>query len=372
MYKVEYYAGERQHMNALETCSSRHIPLFDKPSTNEVFTKNFAHEPPQNEEIYARIALLKLPHVGNYTAHQWVLRYGSAREVLKMIHEESLYLSSWKTNNSTVHKRLRQAYAEAESILCWCLEHEIQLIPTESALFPASLSQLPSCPLTLFAKGNLDLLRDKNTRLAFFGKKKSTPYGIRAIHSIIEEISGSNLGVVSSLGTDSGIQAAYSAIRHGQAPIVASPVAFHQLLKGHHRKVSQYILDHGGLILSDQIPGDSTKSYYYMLTQVRLLMANSKALMLAESDPQYGTSFAVLVSRQLRLPIFVTHPTDKYAAVNPELIRLIRSDKTVIPIESRHEICRISHFFQSHEDMFASHSNLIPLKPDMHRVFAWS
>jgi predicted Rossmann fold nucleotide-binding protein DprA/Smf involved in DNA uptake len=348
---------------------SPHLPLFSPaPALSSAY--NAAHKPPPDDEVFARLTLLLMPQVGNYTASQWVERYGTATEVLAMIRDRVLSLASWRLHDTAINQLLSQAYQQARTVIDHCVTNQIQLILSESPLFPRALGRLPSVPLVIFAKGDVQELRHEALRMCLFGKKKSTPFGIRAVQSTVQFLSEQGMGTMSSMGTECGVQAAYTAIRTHRKPIVLSPVSFDQLFRSNLRNVAQYIVDNGGLLLTDQIPGDATSSHYKMLTQVRLQLAASHGLMLTESDPQSGTSFAVLVSRQLQLPIFATHPMDMYAQANPDLVRLIRDDKTVITIVSRDELYKISQYYAEHMPSTAA----APTNPEpsMSRVLAWS
>jgi len=293
--------------------------------------------PPNEEEVLARIVLLLLPRVGNYTANQWVLKYGDATKIIRLIREGKLFPSPLD---------LKHGFNEAVSILKWCAEHNIQIILSDSPLYPPSLFAMPSYPLVLFTKGNLSLLKHAKPYLSVLGKKLSTEFGTRAIQSIVEYICPFDIGITCNLGTQSGQQAAYSSIQSGHAPIVVSSNPLDQIMRNHHKKMAQYIIDNEGLLITDQIPGERNRNYYQILTQVRLQMSVSDALLLTESDPCTGTSFAALVSRQLELPIFATQPTNKWARKNPELIKLLRNDKSVIPIPSKDEAWKITNYFR--------------------------
>jgi DNA processing protein len=84
-------------------------------------------------------------------------------------------------------------------------ERKLQFIDFESPQYPALLKEIPSPPLLLFYRGNLDLLAEP-LKLAMVGTRYPTSYGISATQKLAQALSDRGVCVVSGLAR--GIDAA--------------------------------------------------------------------------------------------------------------------------------------------------------------------
>lgn len=83
------------------------------------------------------------------------------------------------------------------------IESTHQFITIEDEEYPESLRQVPTPPLVLFYKGNLNLL--KRDMLAIVGARKATNYGYQVLKELMPDITKRGFSIVSGLakGIDS-------------------------------------------------------------------------------------------------------------------------------------------------------------------------
>ncbi|MBO0441316.1 DNA-processing protein DprA [Candidatus Enterococcus ikei] len=103
---------------------------------------------------------------------------------------QKLFSESWDrwTNDSEELKEYQSAH---------------QFITILDQVYPHYLKQIYNCPVLLFYKGNVDLL--KNNCLAFIGARAASVYGINVVRELIPEIVCNDFTIVSGLakGIDS-------------------------------------------------------------------------------------------------------------------------------------------------------------------------
>ncbi|MBO0468413.1 DNA-processing protein DprA [Enterococcus plantarum] len=82
-------------------------------------------------------------------------------------------------------------------------QHSHRFITILDPIYPYYLKQIYNCPVILFYKGNIELL--KQNCLSFIGARAASVYGINVVRQLIPEIVSNNLTIVSGLakGIDS-------------------------------------------------------------------------------------------------------------------------------------------------------------------------
>ena len=117
-------------------------------------------------------------------------------------------------------------------------------------LYPNNLKHIYDAPKILFYKGNLSILKN-NINLAMVGSRKCTHYGINCAKSISKNLSDRGINIISGLVI--GIDAySHSGCLEGEGKTIAVlGSSLDNVLPRRNIKLSQQILDNGGLILSE-------------------------------------------------------------------------------------------------------------------------
>lgn len=109
--------------------------------------------------------------------------------------------------------------SQAESLVCYCEKNGIALISMEDARYPESLMMIPTPPLLLSAKGNLDLLRTVPS-ITIVGTRHPSDYSVQVTQTLVTELAADGLRIVS--GFARGIDyAAHTAALDAGAETVA-------------------------------------------------------------------------------------------------------------------------------------------------------
>lgn len=121
-------------------------------------------------------------------------------------------LSIQKTNNYLNKKK--ELAVNPEQTLDFVLNKGIKILTYEDSNYPYMLRQIPNPPMILFYKGNLfDCNLDRT--IAFVGSRRASFAGKEGVSSIISDLRGTDLTVVSGLAAGIDATAHRSAIENG-------------------------------------------------------------------------------------------------------------------------------------------------------------
>lgn len=133
---------------------------------------------------------------------------------------------------------------------------KIQIVCLEDENYPEPLRNISQPPLVLYYQGKL---RNSlwSQALAVVGSRKYTRYGERVIEDLIRPVARAGITIVSGLAL--GIDAlAHQATLHENGitvGVLGSGLDQNNLYPATNRRLSQAIIDHGGLLISEFAPG---------------------------------------------------------------------------------------------------------------------
>jgi len=154
--------------------------------------------------------------------------------------------------------------------------------------FPKPLLEIPQPPKTLYIRGKLP--DPKMIYLAVVGSRKYTSYGKDICEKLIRGLKGYPIVIVSGLAMGIDSIAHRTALEVGLTTISfpGSGLDNNVLYPRMNIRLAQEIVDHGGCLISEQIP--SFISTLYSFPQRNRLMAGiSKAVLIIEAEEKSGT-----------------------------------------------------------------------------------
>lgn len=169
------------------------------------------------------------------------------------------------------------------------MSHEVRQLT--SAEFPPLLSEINDPPKSLFAAGNIDLLRDPDyIYLCVVGSRKYSSYGKQVCETLIAGLRGYNICIVSglALGTDA---IAHRAALNAGLPTIAVPgsgLSEKILYPQTNINLARDIVRSGGALLSEFEP--EFKAAPWSFPQRNRIMAGmSHATLVIEATEKSGT-----------------------------------------------------------------------------------
>ena len=169
---------------------------------------------------------------------------------------------------------------------------DIVTIKMNDPLFPEALKAIgDECPETIYALGNLDLLRSEN-KVAIIGSRKASRRGNEAAYTLGAKLAKEGKVIVSglALGCDAAAHRGCLSVDGKTIAVVATGL---NLVHPHENKpLQEEILRKGGLILSEQ-PLGTKANPTRLVARNRLQAALSEMIIVAECPEHSGTMHTV-------------------------------------------------------------------------------
>ena len=167
----------------------------------------------------------------------------------------------------------------------------INYVSIYDELYPNNLKYIYDAPKILFYKGNLSILKN-NINLAMVGSRKCTHYGINCAKSISKNLSDRGINIISGLAI--GIDAySHSGCLEGEGKTIAVlGSSIDNVLPRRNIKLSQQILDNGGLILSEYHMGSNVYPSNYVHRN-RIISGISDGVIVVEAAKKSGALITV-------------------------------------------------------------------------------
>lgn len=163
----------------------------------------------------------------------------------------------------------------------------VTLIEESDSSFPEILKEIPSPPMWLYIKRNID---ERETTLAVVGSRKATSYGKEAVEKIISGLSRkTSVTVASGLAVGIDGEAHRSALKHGLQTIavVGSGLDEHSLFPPQHISLMREIVERGGTIISEYPLGMPAFKQNF-IQRNRLIAGLSKGTLVVEAAEKSG------------------------------------------------------------------------------------
>ena len=160
-------------------------------------------------------------------------------------------LSVQKTNNYLNKKK--ELAVNPDQTLDFVLSKNIKILTYEDSNYPYMLRQIPNPPMTLFYKGDLFACNLERT-VAFVGSRRASFAGKEGVSSIISDLRGTDLTVVSGLASGIDATAHRSAIENGLKTIGVIASGFNYTYPSTSADLYKKLEDGAGAIVTEYYP----------------------------------------------------------------------------------------------------------------------
>lgn len=179
-------------------------------------------------------------------------KVGSFTGILAMdILPDSLSL---KIKRTLDHLNQQQAIlsALAEAVMDWCQKNAVQWLCLSDSAYPSLLKEIAIPPSVLFVRGNTDLLC--LPQVAIVGSRNATVSGLNTAFDFAKMLASSGFVITSGMALGIDGAAHNGALETGQTVAVLG-TGLDVLYPKQHRELHQKILNHGGAVISEFMPG---------------------------------------------------------------------------------------------------------------------
>lgn len=271
----------------------------------------------ENELLY-RIALQKLPNLGDASAKKLIDRVGSAEAIFK---EKKATLL--KIDGIGLHKLkyLQDAsyLDEAEKEIHFIQSNQIEVLSFDDKNYPTLLKHCLDGPILLFTRGNIDL---KNKKIiSIVGTRKITSYGMSFCEQLISDLAVLNPVIISGFAYGADITAQKAAMKNKLQNIGCLAHGLDQIYPKSHKKYVNEVEQNGGFI-TDFCSGDAFDRNNF-LKRNRIIAGISEATIVIESAEKGGSLVTADIANSYNREVFAVpgRSTDKLSLGCNNLIK---------------------------------------------------
>ena len=191
--------------------------------------------------------------------------------------------------NTTIPKDFIQKRNSLDVEECYknaFLDKEVKILTYEDDKYPKLLKEIPDFPLSLYYKGNLDIL-DFNYNLAIVGSRQASQNALLALDNIISDFKNSNITIVSGLAYGIDSQAHQSAINNNLKTIAVVGCGLDIIYPSQNKKLFNEIKNNYGVIFSEY-PLKTRPVSYNFPQRNRIVVGMSKGTFVVEAKLKSG------------------------------------------------------------------------------------
>lgn len=185
----------------------------------------------------------------------------------------------------------------------------IKEISFDSGDYPDLLKNIKKPPRVLYARGNVDLLKNKQS-IAIVGTRKPSNNGKLAAKKIARHYAEKNYVIVSGLALGIDAIAMKSALSAGAPVIGVLPSSLDNIVPKKNLKLAKEVLNNGGLLISENPEGSEVRNYHY-INRNRIISGISSKTAIAETSIKGGTMHTFNFAKEQDRDIIIADiPTD--------------------------------------------------------------
>lgn len=190
----------------------------------------------------------------------------------------------------------------AEQELNYCQRNNIRPLFCTDADFPQRMNR-PGCtdtPTLIYTMGNYD--PNHLHSVAIVGTRRATEYGKSTTNKIVEELSNSDIMVVSGLAYGIDTAAHKAALNHKVSTVGVLGHGLDIIYPSQNRELAKKMLDNGGLVT--EYPSGTAISPGYFPARNRIIAAMSDAVIVIEASEKGGALITANIADSYHRDVF--------------------------------------------------------------------
>lgn len=164
--------------------------------------------------------------------------------------------------------------------------NEIHIITFFEKEYPALLKEIYQPPWALFVKGDLTLLQ-KEPKLAIVGSRQATPYGKKALHSLIPELVAKGLVIVSGLAKGVDSLAHECTIESGGRTVAVIAGGLYHIYPRENKELALKMMKNQ-LVVSEYPPDTKPEKWHFPMRN-RIISGLSAGTLIIEAKEKSGS-----------------------------------------------------------------------------------
>jgi DNA processing protein len=295
------------------------------------------------------LTLLATPGIGRRTVQQ-ILETELESSPNSLQELRDLLLERAKTNGHRLRIptsfELQEAYHSAERVLENSHDLGVQVIGSDTQMFPRQLRNIPDPPVVLYVRGNVQSLF-REPAVAVIGTRDPSQFGLSAAEKLAGTLAAQQFVIVSGLAIGCDAAAHTGCLNAGGQTVAVMAHGLDNVYPSKHRDLAEKILDLGGCLVSEYPPGIRPRGNFFV-ERDRLQSGLSAAVIVIETDLKGGTMHtARFCLEQHRLLACVVHPPKFAAHDKARGNQMLIAEGKAIPLSSRADIDSFVARFQN-------------------------
>ena len=235
------------------------------------------------DQIY-KIALTKIPKVGNKIGMRLLQHFGTAESVFKATKKELIDIFGVSDQRVSAIKSGKGLIA-AEKELKYLEKTGSKAFFITDDNYPRRLKEIADPPLVAYFKGNCNLDTDKV--VAIVGTRKPTSYGIGMCEKLIDDLKEYHPLIISGLAFGIDAHAHKNAMKNELSTLGVVAHGLSEIYPARHRNLSRKMLDQGGLFTEFTHNIKAEKEFFPMRN--RLVAGLCDALVVVQTAARGGS-----------------------------------------------------------------------------------
>jgi len=315
-----------------------------------------------NNDLLYRIALTRVPHIGDIHAKSLINIYGDAETIFKAPKKELENIEGIGTVRASSIKKFREfMYCEEE--IAFIHQYRIQPLFINDPAYPKRLLNCYDSPALLYYRGNADLNTQKI--IAIVGTRNHTDYGKQVCEKLVEELSGENILVVSGLAFGIDSIAHKTALKNNLLTVGVLAHGLDRIYPHQNKSLARQMTEQGGL-LTDFSSGSKPDKQNFPKRN-RIVAGICDALIVIESGKKGGSLITAELANGYNKDVFAV-PGRSTDLKSEGCNYLIRSNKASL-ITSADELLQMMNWKVEHRKKAVQQKQLfIELSADEKKV----
>ena len=248
-----------------------------------------------------------------------------------------------------VWRRVRDTgEAQLEEMLERCSRLQISLLWYGDAAYPEALLSIVNPPVILFYQGNLTLLRE-HLLLTVVGTRNPSEYSLCVEKAICRDLVLLDFVPATGFAVGADITANLCAAEAGKPSIAVMGCGLDVPYPGPNVGYKQKILDTGGLLLSELLPGTAPSRSSFPMRN-RILSGISMGTFVVQAPARSGALITAEYAMEQGRDVFCVPPADLFDKRYMGVIKYLRDG--AIPVFDSRDI--IYEYYTSHAHMIAA------------------
>jgi DNA processing protein len=237
-----------------------------------------------NDLLY-QIALTLVPHIGTVHAKILAQHFGSAEAIFKARKKELEAIEGIGTIRANSIKAFSD-FTSSEAELAFVEQHHITPLFITDAAYPKRLLHCYDSPALLFYRGSADL--NCSRILAVVGTRNHSGYGKQFTETLLEDLKGEQLLVISGLAFGIDSVAHRSALKNGLPTVGVLAHGLDRIYPAQNKAMAQQMVEEGGGLLTDFLSGTNPDKPNFPKRN-RVVAGLCDALVVVESGQKGGS-----------------------------------------------------------------------------------